>query len=110
MIPSGFGCVQYDLENKSEVDTGRCVWFFSVFTAFFFSDIKPILGHCTRKKNSYVEKIVLLKKTPNKRNNNNNVPKLSHNLSLKNICLKFHATKIHFPPICYGFKNEAFGT
>lgn len=56
MIPSGFGFVQYDVENKSEVDTGRCVWFCSVFTAFFFSGIKPILGHCTRKK------IVMLKK------------------------------------------------
>lgn len=36
--------------------------------------------------------------------------KLSSILSLKNICLKFHATKIYFPPICHGFKNEIFGT
>lgn len=38
------------------------------------------------------------------------VPKLRSVLSLKNICLKFHATKMYFPVIRYGFKNEAFGT
>lgn len=50
MIPSGFECVQYDVENKSDVDTEEDLYGVILFLQhFFFSGIKPDSGHCARK-------------------------------------------------------------
>lgn len=84
-------------EKKSEAHTEEVLYVHSVSCSIFLQGVKSNSGHYARKK------LVPLKKKLT-------VSKLSNNLSLKNICLEFHATKIYFPPICYGFKNDAFGT